>query len=121
MIPTLDEIKANREAWYANLLSGKYKQGQGWLRDVDDYHCCLGVLCRTLQSDESSWIQRGSYFVFGGNFTTRPPRELTQKVGLSDAGIPSLMSKNDSGNWSFEQLVSDMRAKPELYFKEGTF
>ena len=31
--------------WVKALRSGRYKQGEGYLKDGDTY-CCLGVLCR---------------------------------------------------------------------------
>jgi len=36
--------KAVKKDWTAALRSGKYKQGQGYLKDDGEY-CCLGVLC----------------------------------------------------------------------------
>lgn len=33
-----------KQQWIEALRSGRYKQGQGSLRDHDEY-CCLGVLC----------------------------------------------------------------------------
>lgn len=121
MTLSIDEIKANREAWYADLLFGKYKQGQGWLRDGNDRHCCLGVLCRTLHPDESAWVVNNTHFVFDGIFSTMPPLKLLQQVGLSTTGMHSLMSKNDSGEWSFADLVTNMQTNPHKYFLDGTF
>ena len=40
--------------WAKTLKSGKYKQGQGYLRQNDAY-CCLGVLCDVF--DSSNWIR----------------------------------------------------------------
>jgi len=41
--------------WVKALRSGKYKQGQSWLKQYDkkgqERHCCLGVLCE-LYNDE---------------------------------------------------------------------
>lgn len=34
-----------QKQWLAALKSGKYKQGQGFLKAVSDRFCCLGVLC----------------------------------------------------------------------------
>jgi hypothetical protein len=36
--------KRIKTSWIKRLLSGKYKQGKGSLRDGDKF-CCLGVLC----------------------------------------------------------------------------
>jgi len=41
--------------WVKALLSGKYKQGQGLLKQTDHknviIHCCLGVLCELYNED----------------------------------------------------------------------
>jgi hypothetical protein len=41
--------------WVKALLSGKYKQGQGLLKQTDNKnairHCCLGVLCELYNED----------------------------------------------------------------------
>ena len=42
--------------WVSELRSGKYKQGYGLLKQIDDEevilkHCCLGVLCELYQSE----------------------------------------------------------------------
>jgi hypothetical protein len=43
---------AEKEAWIADLESGKYKHGKKRLMTIQDNgdveHCCLGVLCETL-------------------------------------------------------------------------
>lgn len=40
-----------KEKWVAELRSGKYKQGTGYLRRNDEF-CCLGVLCELAVADE---------------------------------------------------------------------
>lgn len=37
--------KKIKKAWVAALRSGKYKKGEGALRDEQNNFCCLGVLC----------------------------------------------------------------------------
>jgi hypothetical protein len=37
--------------WLEALRSGKYKQGQGFLRDTDDRYCCLGVYGQLLGAE----------------------------------------------------------------------
>lgn len=34
-----------QRAWIDELRSGKYEQGQGFLKDKHDRYCCLGILC----------------------------------------------------------------------------
>lgn len=43
-VPDIKMKKSVKEAWIAELRSGKYKQGTGYLT-MDDNYCCLGVLC----------------------------------------------------------------------------
>lgn len=52
------ETKVNKKVmkkWVKALLSGKYKQGQGLLKQTDHKdiirHCCLGVLCELYNED----------------------------------------------------------------------
>lgn len=40
--------KAVKDKWLKALRSGKYKQGQGMLRDDEGGYCCLGVLVQEL-------------------------------------------------------------------------
>lgn len=40
--------KELKEKWVAALRSGKYEQGTGALRSVDNRYCCLGVLCEVM-------------------------------------------------------------------------
>jgi len=41
--------------WVKALRSGKYKQGQGWLKQYNnkgqEQHCCLGVLCELYNNE----------------------------------------------------------------------
>lgn len=40
--------KADADKWLAALRSGEYKQGAGFLCDLDGNYCCLGVLQKAL-------------------------------------------------------------------------
>jgi hypothetical protein len=46
------EIKS---MWVAALRSGDYQQGQGQLRNHNDYFCCLGVLCDLMPTSNGGW------------------------------------------------------------------
>jgi hypothetical protein len=53
------EIKAR---WVEALRSGKYKQGKGTLRTLNNQYCCLGVLCDISGlSDWESHINQDAY------------------------------------------------------------
>lgn len=43
-VPDIKMKKSVKEAWIAELRSGNYKQGTGYLT-MDNNYCCLGVLC----------------------------------------------------------------------------
>lgn len=40
-----------KQKWVDALRSGKYKQGNGWLRDEKDRYCCLGVLADVMATE----------------------------------------------------------------------
>ena len=42
-----------KRKWVAALRSGKYAQGQGFLKDEDGGYCCLGVLCSIFAKEKS--------------------------------------------------------------------
>lgn len=48
-----------KRKWVEVLRSGKYKQGLGRLRTVDNCYCCLGVLCDLI--DPTGWEGYGDY------------------------------------------------------------
>jgi hypothetical protein len=83
--------------WIRALLSGKYRQGEGALRDGRAY-CCLGVLadiqkCRW-SSDEEPFLGKES---MGARLS--PGGELRPKFagGLSHKTQASLIDMNDTG------------------------
>lgn len=52
-----NEIKITRKAWIEALKSGKYKQGQTTMQDLNGNNCCLGVACRVAGIDLSQYEQ----------------------------------------------------------------
>jgi hypothetical protein len=48
------EMNPLARAWVEALLSGKYKQGKGCLRDAKNNFCCLGVAADVLKIDK--WV-----------------------------------------------------------------
>lgn len=48
--------------WLEALRSGKYTQGEGQLRSLDDKFCCLGVLCDIV--DSGLWKRGNKYYFY---------------------------------------------------------
>ena len=121
--------------WVSELRSGKYKQGYGLLKQIDDEevilkHCCLGVLCELYQSEMKNNKKKqldeaeGHHpdhlldlhvaYSFDQNETTLP-EAVRDWSGLHDCdgGLPndipaiykSLADMNDHGE-SFENIAN---------------
>lgn len=81
-----------KQKWVDALRSGKYKQGEGLLRDKNDHYCCLGVLADVMGME---WCYiRGRHSV-EGSFTTELPSEILplnfqgQLIEMNDGmGVP---------------------------------
>lgn len=48
-----------KQRWVSALRSGKYHQGHGCLRDIDNNYCCLGVLADLI--DPEAWSYTPEY------------------------------------------------------------
>lgn len=48
-----------KNKWVDALLSGKYKQGMGMLRNRNNKFCCLGVLCDLYSKETGTQWQNG--------------------------------------------------------------
>lgn len=93
------DVKAK---WLEALRSGRYKQGQGELRTVDNCFCCLGVLCDVL--DPNGWNdQRDHEYdndISGGSLSLTMNHNF---VGVGDEG--TLIEMNDTEHKSFAQIA----------------
>lgn len=110
-------VKDNQELWLQALESGKYKQGQRYLKNGDKY-CCLGVACEIFGAEKSPVTGE---FVFSNSIL---PPEIVETLGLySDIGNScnkndlSLAGLNDEGK-SFKEIARIIRENPEIYFRE---
>ena len=87
------ELKAK---WVAALRSGKYKQGQGRLRSVDDTFCCLGVLAdvegKTWELIQQVYVVDGERWAVYGSYH------------LPTDAVGRLAHMNDEGS-TFEELA----------------
>ena len=103
-------FKERRKKWADALRSGKYIQGLGRLRDMDDRFCCLGVAC-DIHSD-GEWNDAPpncddvSYWIYevGPGFGSRYslPNEIREYYGLDENTVNHLVALND-GNMQQEQ------------------
>ena len=101
-----------KQNWVEALRSGKYKQGDGCLRDRSDRFCCLGVLCDILKKEGEEWRpdpeNTASQFEFSSvgqlPVVSFPPENLIDRVGLEKDQPQELADMNDSGA-SFEEIA----------------
>lgn len=72
-----------QRAWIDALRSGKYEQGQGFLKDKHDRYCCLGILCELAgvipklapEARSYAWHEPGSTLAyFSTGFVPAPVR-----------------------------------------------
>lgn len=86
-----------KKRWVKALLSGKYKQGQGYLRqynpETDELRfCCLGVLRDIITPSSRATTPMMSKF-------------HTKQCGLSSDAQETLADLNDDG-WSFKRIAA---------------
>jgi hypothetical protein len=80
-----------RQRWIAALKSGKYTQGRDHLRNDNNTHCCLGVLCDITEGIQ--W-QRGTIF-YEAHYDNEKnnnylPTKLARELGISNSGVFSI-------------------------------
>jgi hypothetical protein len=81
-----------KQQWVTALRSGKYKQGEGALRDQNDQHCCLGVLCDLV--DPTGWApyyndEEDEEYPDGyryDNDSEALTRQLAEEIGFNSLG-----------------------------------
>jgi len=97
--------------WLKALRSGKYKQGNGCLRDGQDNFCCLGVL-----ADIHPDLEWGEHPIVNISkdiaYIEAIHKGRNSRMGdyisydILEAGIQGeLASLNDDANYSFEELA----------------
>lgn len=110
-----------QKQWIADLRSGDFKQGTGFL----NYHgscCCLGVLCETLIK-ENHFIEKimdgeevGKIRYNG--MSGEPPGAAMQAVGLRPTAAKRLIGLNDRFGLSFDDIATIIETNPEEFFTE---
>lgn len=109
--------RAIKKLWLEALENGKYKQGNGCLRDGKEF-CCLGVLCDLYRKEKGGRWKKDAYgwswyFLDEENFL---PFEVRQWAGLDssnpdvefDGDTFSLSNLNDEGH-DFKEIAKAIR------------
>lgn len=94
-----------KQKWVEALRSGKYKQGRFCLRDNENCHCCLGVLCDLIDPNGwdrhlEDWDNEDDFERFkwgkGSEWSTEEvPDQVADRVRLGHQS--QLMDMNDQG------------------------
>lgn len=104
------DIKAK---WLTALRSGEFKQGNGKLKDGDEF-CCLGVLCSALGAEFGEFFDEDRHFEFvpvmGGQVisdveNTELSASFKEQIGISGYEEQELINKNDLDCLSFNEIA----------------
>jgi hypothetical protein len=107
-------IKRIRNRWVKLLRSGKFKQGQRYLRDFDDSYCCLGVLLSAVDSKSWKSVKIKTEYAFQELKEWKHPgradldfltKAFLKKVGMTDEQQRHLAVMNDTGK-SFKRIAT---------------
>jgi hypothetical protein len=100
------EFKAE---WVAALRSGRYAQGQGCLRTVDNTFCCLGVACDLI--DPGIWTKFSTdMYQHGQRAVYMPSPFERENIGLDFDAATYLSELNDTLKWDFHQIADWIEA-----------
>ena len=106
--------KRVKTQWIKALRSGKYKQGRGSLRNLDNTYCCLGVLCdlyarRRTTPPRHQWKSVGSRYAIAAAEGVLPVC-VQQWAGLSttDPELQGRMASewNDQKHAGFKRIAT---------------
>ena len=97
-----------KRKWIEALRSGEYKQGRGYLIDMDrETYCCLGVAC-AISGGNFSTAGEGQYPSpdnFGVPVLLRGKNDLTTKLAYMNDGIDTRdHSFSEIADWIQENL-----------------
>jgi hypothetical protein len=107
--------------WADALESGKYKQGTGYLRDIEDQYCCLGVACDLLIEKHvlDSWQHDSASAYSVHSRASSLPDIAAHYIGFEGDNanygplfyhnVPHLVAANDDRRYSFSQIASILR------------
>lgn len=103
--------KELKNKWISALRSGRYRQGDTYLRSDSNDYCCLGVLLcasgfRWKRSDVGGYLNGKHDDSHGGsdNHTELTAAQL-KRFGISGAQMETLMCMNDNSKKSFKEIA----------------
>ena len=98
--------------WIKALRSGKYQQGNGWLKKKDKY-CCLGVLTELYYGpDIFVPYKEYEFCVLKGTINCCSlTNELREKIDISYEILSELINMNDNLHYSFDQIAEYLENK----------
>lgn len=103
--------------WVAALRSGKYQQGRGALRRLDNTYCCLGVLCeidgRYVAEEPQPQLNYDKAPMTYANCAVYPPNPIWEDAGLRWDGMNKLARINDASDSTFAEIADYIEANVE--------
>lgn len=113
---TVAEYRERKNKLVAALRSGKYKQGRGLLRSLNNEYCCLGV-AEDLRGVD--WTPGNDCYALGDtyNMLTREGRlfyGFTDNAGNFTGGV--LWHLNDNEAKTFAEIADIIDSEPEGLF-----
>lgn len=92
-----------KKRWIEALRSGDYKQGRGWLRNIDDEYCCLGVLENLIQPE--GWSAQAGGWSASNNSVMFISDATRHQASISHEATNCLMNMNDMEGKTFSQIA----------------
>lgn len=112
------EYRDRKDALVATLRSGKYRQGQRWLRRGNDAFCCLGVACAISGIADIRYQNGSDVYIYDGHSASLPP-SVQNFYGFRDAYgdfySECLSSLNDNG-MAFSGIADIIDSEPKGLF-----
>jgi hypothetical protein len=107
--------KEIKRKWMEALRSGKYKQGTGCLRTINNKFCCLGVLADVI--DPERWEKSGAngytaYYWRPGGYSAYLPSETWEELMKFPSGSQETFSNMNDGGMSFEDIADYIERWP---------
>lgn len=113
------KLNPNAQLWVDALRSGKYKQCKNALR-VNDYYCCLGVLCDVaIKSGVAIEVAVGHFHspVEYDHSSTYTPKRAMEWIGLNSAqgkfGEANSLARMNDTDATFAQIAEAIEEHAE--------
>lgn len=113
-------MNENAKKWVEALRSGKYKQGQGYLR-FNDKFCCLGVACDVaIENGLCVKVDSANKQIYYGGEVGILPQIVSDWLGMRVRtsefdGLNQLTVENDNGS-TFSEIADLIESEPKGLF-----